>query len=229
VDVRIARLLDGARQARGTVVIVDVFRCYTTAAVALAGGADGVILVAEPEEALALKAQGAGELCFGEVDGKMPPGFDLGNSPYDVSRTDVRGKRVILSTRAGTVGAVAAEHATRLYGAALVVARATAEVVRREAPPLVTVVAMGGAAKAVAEEDEICARYVRDLLEGRPVDPIGVGRQVRASPQSAKFDDPTLPHFHPIDRDMASVADTHDFAIAVEREGALLVARRRWP
>lgn len=225
MEVRIARLLDGARSARGVVVIVDVFRCYTTAAAAFAGGAESIVLVGEPEDALALKARGVGSILMGEVGGEKPPGFDLGNSPWDVSHTDVAGKRLILSTRAGTVGAVAATGATRMYGGSLVVGRATAEVIRREAPPLVTIVAMGGGAKVVAEEDEIGAAYIRDLLERRPVDPLDVGRRVRESPQSAKFDDPAQPHFQPQDRDMASVADTYDFAIGIEQEGDLLVAR----
>ena len=35
MNIKIDSLLDGARRARGTVVIVDVFRAFTTAAVAL--------------------------------------------------------------------------------------------------------------------------------------------------------------------------------------------------
>jgi 2-phosphosulfolactate phosphatase len=229
VEVRLARLLDGARAAHGSVVIVDVFRAFTTAAVAFARGAERIILVAEPSDALALRAEGAGELCLGEVGGERPPGFDLGNSPYEVSRADVAGKRLILSTRAGTVGVAAATGASRLYAASLVVARATTEVVRREGPALVTIVAMGLGAREIAEEDEVCAAYLRDLLEGRPVDPVDAGRRVRESPQAAKFDDPALPHFHPRDRDMAAVADTYDFAIGVAREGPLLVARPARP
>ena len=55
MEIVIDSLLEGARRARGVVVIIDVFRAYTTAAVALSKGADKIILVAEVEEALALK------------------------------------------------------------------------------------------------------------------------------------------------------------------------------
>ena len=136
-------LLEGARRARGTVIIVDVFRAFTTAAVAFSGGAKQIVLVAEVEEALALRDQGVGEICMGEVGGKRPRGFDFGNSPYDISRADVEGKTIIQSTRAGTVGMEAASHAERLYGGSFAVASATVEVVRRLDPEVVTIVAMG--------------------------------------------------------------------------------------
>lgn len=84
-----------------------MFRAFTTAAVALARGAEKIILTAEPEEALALRAAGVGELCLGEVGGIRPPGFDFGNSPFELSQADVAGKTLIQSTRAGTVGVCA--------------------------------------------------------------------------------------------------------------------------
>ena len=84
MEIRIESLLDGARRAKGTVVIVDVFRAFTTAAVALARGADRIVMVAEIDEALRLRDQGVGEICVGEVNGIQPEGFDFGNSPHEM-------------------------------------------------------------------------------------------------------------------------------------------------
>jgi 2-phosphosulfolactate phosphatase len=53
-DSRIESLLEGAKRAQGTVVIVDVFRAFTTAAVAFSRGAAKIVLVAEIDEALAI-------------------------------------------------------------------------------------------------------------------------------------------------------------------------------
>lgn len=51
MEIRIESLLEGARRARGTVVIVDVFRAFTTAAVALApGGAPNVGTMIDPHQ-----------------------------------------------------------------------------------------------------------------------------------------------------------------------------------
>jgi len=226
MDVRIESLLEGARRAEGTVVIIDVFRAFTTAAVALARGAERIILVAEPEEALDLRRRGVGDLCMGEVGGQRPPGFDLGNSPYELSQADVAGKVLIQSTRAGTVGVCAAEHAEALYAASFVVARATAEALRRTAPPLITLVAMGSGARVRSDEDEQCALYLRNLLGGRQPDRECVRQLVLVGAETAKFSDPERPYFHPRDAEIALQIDSIDLAIAVAREQGLLVARR---
>ena len=108
MQIRLGSLLEGARTAEGTVVIIDVFRAFTTAAVAFSRGAAKIVLTAEVGEALELRARGVGELCMGEVDGMRPEGFDFGNSPYELSTADVEGKTLVQSTRAGTVGVAAA-------------------------------------------------------------------------------------------------------------------------
>ena len=104
MEVVVRSLVEGAREASGTVIVVDVFRCFTTAAVAFARGADKIVMVAEVDEALELRRRGVGELCMGEVGGMRPEGFDYGNSPTELSHADVEGKALIQSTRAGTVG-----------------------------------------------------------------------------------------------------------------------------
>ena len=73
MNIRIDSLLIGAECAVGTVVIIDVFRAFTTAAVTLAKGATKIIIVRDVEEALALRAAGLGHLCMGEVGGRAPP------------------------------------------------------------------------------------------------------------------------------------------------------------
>ena len=93
MEVRIGSLLPGAREAEGTVIIIDVFRAFTTAAVAFSRGAEKIILVAEVEEALELRERGVGDLCIGEVAGERPEGFDFGNSPFEMSCAEVGWKK----------------------------------------------------------------------------------------------------------------------------------------
>ena len=131
MDIRIESLLAGATGATGVVAIIDVFRAFTTAAVALANNAARIVMVSSVEEAFALRANGTGQICMGEVRGRPPDGFDFGNSPFEVSDVDFAGKTIIQRTSAGTQGIAAASQADRLYAASLVTARATA---RRCAP-----------------------------------------------------------------------------------------------
>ena len=108
MDIRIESLLEGAARASGAVAIIDVLRAFTTAAVAFANGAARITMVASVEEALVLRAQGAGQICMGEVGGRPPKSFDFGNSPYELSKVDLAGVDIIQRTSAGTQGVVAA-------------------------------------------------------------------------------------------------------------------------
>ena len=227
MEVRLASLLEGAQQAEGTVVIIDVYRAFTTAAVAFMKGAEKIILVAEVGEAIALRESGKGDLCVGEVEGMRPEGFDFNNSPFEMCRTDLTGKTIIQSTRAGTVGVCAAAKADRIYGGSLVVAQATADAIAREQPELVTLVAMGWAGAVRTDEDEQCGLYLRNLIEGRAANPEFVRGVVMAGKESQKFGDPETPHFHPRDRDIALRIDAAPFAIEIAEEDGLPVARAR--
>ncbi len=225
MEIRIESLLRGAQEAEGTVIIIDVFRAFTTAAVAFSRGAEKIVLVAEIEEALQLRKKGVGQVCMGEVAGMRPEGFDYGNSPFELSNADVKGKTLIQSTRAGTVGVSAATKADRIFAGSLVIAEATVRAVKRENPGLVTIVAMGAEGKVRADEDEQCALYLRNLFQGRKPDPDAVRKLVLAGEEGQKYGDPSRPHFHPKDRETALQIDTIPFAIKVSRENGLLVAR----
>lgn len=227
MEIVVDSLLEGARRARGVVIIIDVFRAYTTAAVALSRGAEKIVLVAEVEEALELRDDGVGELCMGEVGGMRPEGFDFNNSPSQISRADVEGKNIIQSTRAGTVGMAAAQGADHLYGGSLAVASATVEAVRRLDPSLVTIVAMGSEGRNRTDEDEQCALFMRNLLQGVTPDHDSVRSLVLAGSEARKYGNPVTPHFPSEDRDMAVTIDSHNFAIRVAKEDGLLVARKQ--
>ncbi|MGE0222557.1 MAG: 2-phosphosulfolactate phosphatase [Acetobacteraceae bacterium] len=214
-QVRIESLLEGAQRAVGTVAIIDVFRAFTTAAVAFANGAARIIMVSGVEEALALRAQGIGQVCMGEVGGRAPAGFDFGNSPWQVSQADLRGKTLIQRTSAGTQGVVASARADRRYAASLVTARATARAMLAGGPERITLVAMGKEAVDRTEEDEVCALHLRNLLEGRKGDPDAVRAMILAGAEASRFGDPARPHLPAEDREIALDVDRFDFAIRI--------------
>jgi len=210
--------LEGAARARGDVVIVDVFRAMTSAAVLLDRGVAPLCWTPDVDEALRWRAEGRVDLCAGEVDGQRPPGFDYGNSPAELVRAPVRGRRVVLSTRAGATGlAAAAPSAQRLWGGALVTLEATARCLRSCGAAEVTIVAMGWAGRRRTDEDELCAQALVDRLHGRPVDGVDMVRRIRASPEARKFGDPLQPWFAAEDREIALDVDRFSFAMAIER------------
>lgn len=227
MEIRVGSLVRDAREAEGTVVIVDVFRAFTTAAIAFDRGAAQITLVAEIEEALALRRQGIGDVLMGEVDGKRPEGFDYGNSPYEASQVDFTGKSIVQSTRAGTVGVAAAARAGAIYLGSFAVAEATVKALLRESPPMVWIIAMGDRGRLRSDEDEYCALYLRNLLEGRHPDPDALRSLVMAGGDTQKFFDDSQPQYHPRDVDLALEVSRHPFAMKVTRENGLLVARKQ--
>jgi 2-phosphosulfolactate phosphatase len=229
MDIVIDSLLDGARRATGNVAIIDVFRAFTTAAVALANGAARIIMVGSVAEAIALRDSGIAQFCVGEVGGKAPAEFDFGNSPFEVSEIDFSGQTIAQRTSAGTQGIVAANGAARLYASALVTANATARALASGAPDRITLVAMGSNAIVRTDEDELCALHLRNLLEGRSGDADAVRRVILASSEAMRFEDPTRPHFHRGDLDIALDIGRYDFAVRVTVEDGRPVARIERP
>ncbi|MCH8745449.1 MAG: 2-phosphosulfolactate phosphatase [Chloroflexi bacterium] len=226
MEVRVGSLVRDAQEAEGTVIIIDVFRAFTTAAIAFDRGASRITLVAEIEEALELQQKGIGDVLMGEVDGERPEGFDYGNSPYEVSQVNFTGKSVVQSTRAGTVGVAAAGNADTIYLGSFAVADATVKAILRDQPSVVSIIGMGNQGRSRADEDEHCALYLRNLLEGRNPDPDAVRALVMAGGDTQKFFDESKPQYHPKDVELALQISKYHFAMKVTKEDGLLVARK---
>ena len=230
MEISIQSLLEGATRAKGTVAVIDVFRAFTTAATALANGAAGIVMVRSVEEALALREAGISQICMGEVRGRAPPGFDFGNSPFEISGVDFGGKTIIQRTSAGTQGIVAAgKRADRLYAASLVTAEASVRSLLSGSPAQVSLVAMGESGLERTDEDELCAIHLRNRLEGRPGDAEAVRRLILAGGEVGRFHDRSRPYLHPEDVDIALDLDRYDFAIRIEFGSGRPVARHEGP
>jgi 2-phosphosulfolactate phosphatase len=226
VEVLVESLLAGAKMATGSVAVIDVFRAFTTVAVALANGASQIFMVGTVEEALALRSSGVAQVCMGEVRGRKPVGFDFGNSPFELLGVALRGASVVQRTSAGTQGVIAASRgADRLYAASLVTVNATAQALRSGSPRRITLVAMGENGTVRTNEDELCALHLRNLLEDRAGDPEAVRRVILAGGEAERFRDPTREHLHPEDLGIALDINRYGFAVRVGVEAGLPVAR----
>lgn len=161
--------LDDAHKANGVVVVIDVLRAFTTAAHAFNQGALKIHPVASAVQAINLQKMVPDAVLMGEVDGDKPEGFDLGNSPEEISRRDLSGKIMVQRTSAGTQGIVQAVNASNLFAASFVVAQATANHIRKISPGEVSFVITGESMGRDGDEDRACGEYVQALLqEGTP-------------------------------------------------------------
>ena len=169
-DISIGSFSEAARAATGVAIVIDVFRAFTVAAIALQNGASRIIMVDDLDKALALRDEGVGQYCLGERGGAAPPGFDFGNSPAELRDAKFDGDTLIQTTSNGTRGILAASGAKRLYAGSLITADATVAAILKGPNEPVTIVAMGELDQNRTEEDELCALYLRAGLLGRRPD-----------------------------------------------------------
>lgn len=209
-----------------TVVVIDVLRSFTTAAVVLARGAQAVYPVERIVEATALSGRLQNVVSIGAVGGGDPvPGFDYGNSPSQLMQADLAGKHVVMTTAAGVRGLQRFRQARQLYAASLVCARATAEAIGATGAGNISFVITGEWVDRDGEEDIACADYIEALLRGVAVVPDEFADRVRKSDFGRRFTAGTWPNLPLADLEMAAQPDLFDFAMPVQREGDRLVIR----
>ncbi|MFC4455978.1 2-phosphosulfolactate phosphatase [Deinococcus sonorensis] len=156
-----------------TVLVVDILRATTTAVAYLERGAEGLLLTASPERALALRDHPGpdGEpvrderyLLGGERGGLPIPGFDFGNSPVEASGRNFTGRTVVMNTTNGTGAAhVAAQSGKHVLLAALTNAHAAARRARARAVEEIAIVC-SGTDERVSLEDAYAAGVLAEYL-----------------------------------------------------------------
>lgn len=209
----------GARSARGIAVVIDVFRAFSLAAYATAGGARNIFPVDDIERARQLKRDDPTRLLLGERHAQPPPDFDGGNSPAQVTRRDVRGRELIHTTHAGTQGLVNAVHADEVLTGALVNAAAIVRYIQQRSPAVVTLVRMGLEARERCVEDDVCAELLAARLRGEVYPLASIRERLRLAPAARKFFDPACQHYAPqADFDLCVAADQFDFVLRLNRE-----------
>lgn len=212
--------------ATDTVVVIDVLRSFTTAAVVLARGARAIYPVERIADAAALFGKIPNPVSIGAVGGGDPvPGFDFGNSPSQLMQADLSGRTVVMTTAAGVRGLQRFRHARRLYAASLVCATATAAAIRAAGAREVCFVITGEWVDRDGDEDLACADYIEALLRGEAAAPDALIQRVRSSDFGQRFTAGTWPNLPLADLDIATQADLFDFAMPVRREGGRLVIR----
>ena len=218
MNIEILQLIDGAKKATGTTVIIDVFRAFSLEAYLFSNGVSKIIPIGDAETAYRLKRENSDFILAGERNGRIMPGFEIGNSPSQIHTLNLKGKTVIHTTSAGTQGIANATSSDEILGAGLVNAAATAKYLKKKAPENVSLVCMGLAAKEPSDEDTLCALYIKSLIEGTPLDLETEIQKLRYT-SGAKFFDETQKDVFPMqDFFMCTKTDLFDFIIKLQTE-----------
>ena len=216
INIKITQLIDGAKKAEGLTVIIDVFRAFTVACYLKDNGAKRIIPIGNIDKAYFLQKNNPDYIIIGERGGEIQKGFDFGNSPFDIANIDFTGKTIVHTTSAGTQGIVGAIHADEVITGSFVNAKAIAKYLKLKNPDMVTLVAMGNAGTHYAQEDVLCAQYIKSLLEENPLDKDEIIHKLRHG-DGAKFFDPKMNHIFPQgDFDLCMAFNKFDFILKVE-------------
>ena len=233
MQVNYGYLLEGARNARGIAVIIDVFRAFTCTPLMFSLGIKKSILVSQPREALTLKQRHQDYILVGEVGGLPIEGFDLGNSPSQILRQPpdyFRGKTAVQRTSAGVQGALAAlATADEVLVASYNIARATARYILTKRPVLVSLVAMGWDLKTRAPEDDWCARYIAHRLGAGKYDHDQAMREILFNQTAQRFLSADQPKFPPEDPVLCLQRDVYGYALKVRRENKVVYIQKTKP
>src|SRR2546426_410362 len=203
--------IEGAREARGTVVVIDVLRSFTVSAYALAGGARECRLVKTVAEARALAARIPGAVVSAEEDALPVAGIAISNSPTKIQQTDLQDRILVQRSTAGTQVAAAVENGD-IFAASLVVARATVQACLLRRPETVTLIA-----SADHPEDHACAAYMEAIIRGQETDLERLLQPLRDSDRYRRAISGEWPGFPPSDLDLALTADRFQFAMPIKR------------
>ena len=228
-QVNILHLIDGAKHAEGLTVIIDVFRAFSLECYLYDMGVREIRPVRTIDEAFSLKSRIPNSILIGERGGKKCDGFDYGNSPSTVSRERVTGKTIIHTTSAGTQGVANAVGASEIITGSLVNAKAVAEYIMAKQPEVVSLVCMGNAGVKPAAEDELCAEYIKSILEGKAFSDFEKRvAELRNNGGEHFFDQSRQEIFPEADFWMCVKYDLFPFVIRVEIDGLGFFTRKEY-
>ena len=217
MQIQILEFVEGSRKAQGLTVIIDVFRAFSLEAFLFNQGAKKVIPVAEVNEAFALKKSNRDFILIGERLERIVPGFDYGNSPTAINNYDFNNKTIVHTTSAGTLGLVNAINASEIITGSFVNISAIIQYIRDKNPKMVSLVAMGFRAESTADEDILCAQYIKNELEGKPNDFKNMVSTIKIGTGARFFDLANKVHSPPSDFDLCLEINKFSFVIKAER------------
>jgi 2-phosphosulfolactate phosphatase len=220
VEIVHATGIEGARNARGVVVVIDVLRSFTVSAYALAGGARECLLVPTVDEALRLARRIPDAIVCAEENALPIPGIAISNSPTQVKDAQVQGKTLIQRSSAGTPVIQAVTSGDGMFAGSLVVASATAQACMSRRPSTITLVA-----SADFPEDHACALYIEAVLRGASIKLDPLLQALRSSERYRKVMAGEWPGFPPTDIELSLEVDRFDFTMPATRHEGFIALR----
>lgn len=211
--------LQNCGMEKDTVVVIDVLRAFTTAAMAFSRGAKEIILAGTVEELFHLAEKFPKAITIGEINGIPIEGVDFGNSPSALEATDLTNRILIQRTTTGTQGILRSINAQTIFAAAFCCAGATARSIMNRSPKTLTFIESGDVGDGWGDEDKACADYIEALIKKEKVNLVYLIERVIASKSGSHFINEQEKIFPRKDLSIAVDIDRFDFSMKVFQKG----------
>ncbi|MEZ4952716.1 MAG: 2-phosphosulfolactate phosphatase [Saprospiraceae bacterium] len=200
-------------------IIIDVIRAFTTSHIAFKKGVEKIFLVNEVEKAFSLKKENPHLFLAGEIEALPIPGFDFGNSPFEIQHTDqqLAGSFFVQKTTNGVKAVLNNLNAKTI----LVTGFQSADVVVKYIQHISDVQRVNLIASHPTGDDDLaCAEYIKGKLLTQAVETSVLLNRVRNCHAAQKFY--SNPLFNPKDIELAAQIDqAADFVMKVHCDGGL--------
>jgi 2-phosphosulfolactate phosphatase len=218
MEIRTYTGLSGAAQAHGLVVIIDVFRAFTTASHVLGRHPADYLLVGDCATARRCARDHPDAMLIGKPEPGSDLVYDIPNSPTRALSVRVAGRTVIHRTAAGARGVLAAKRAQAVLVASFANMAATVRHIQAVAPAVVSLVAMGHEGTTPAVEDDLCAACLAAGLTAGPFDLTPHLAALRQT-SGAYFVGNAHSEYPVEDFDRCLTFDSHPYALRAEQFG----------
>ena len=227
MNIRILNLVEGAKQATGVAVIIDVFNAFSVEAYLSNNNAGKIIPIGDENIAYKYKEEHPSTILVGERHGKILPGFDYPNSPTAIENVDFSGATIMHTTSAGTQGISNAINSDIILTGSLINAKAIADYITKNNYQDVSLVCMGFETKMPTSEDTLCARYIKDLLENNDTSYIYDEMAKLKTTSCINFFDPNTQDIFPeTDFYLCTQLNKFNFVLKVENDGQFSAVHR---
>lgn len=176
-------------------IIIDVVRAFTVTHYAFIREAKEIILVPTAEDAFRLKREYPESLLAGETSGLPINGFDLDNSPVNISDSVLTGKTIIQKTTNGVKATLNSLNAENILVTGFSNANATiahiSKLCKKSSVKIINLIA----SHPSSDEDVACAEYIKSMLLHGQNKTEETQRRILNSSAVEKFLDPAIPEF----------------------------------
>lgn len=226
-EIQILQNIEGSKKASGLVVVIDVFRAFTTACFIIANGADKIIPVGDIGEAYELKRKHPEYILMGERQGVIQSGFDYGNSPLQILNKDFNNKTIILTTSAGTQGIANIAQYDEILTGAFVNIDAIIKHIQNSGTKKISLLCTGSINEHIQDEDALCANYIKNELLALPNDFNKIKEHLINEGFAKHFFDPKILSHPKEDFDLCMSLNRFDFILKAEKsEDAFIVLKK---